>query len=827
MAGEVETDVYKVDTQQAEAAWLQLAKAVAANQEELEYLIKENVEFITRQERANNALRDASGRFASAASAADKLGKFTRDVNGYLRDAQGRFVNGTRAAELLEQGLIDAAEAAEILAREAEKAGKGTEEAGKKSKKAKGEVDDLAKSLKEDLADSLFSATARYELFKEAISAVGDFIIEGAEFNRQEANSIRVLANSYRLAGYDGEVMAAVVQEQASKMERLTGATAESTREINKMLLTTEMGPQLIQRTTRAAQNMAEVLGKDVVEVADALAEAYAEQEDSIDELNLVVGEAEFAAKGFVAILEKVESLSSGATTAVTEQQKALNEVSGAWRDFQSAIGGAANEMLAMMNASGSISKYLDAWSELLNGKTTKALWAQEDRQKKINKAIEDEIRLTMMVGEARKDLEESNPKFAFYQDQVRGVKFLEAELAKAEKARKRLQGIDVDVRHQPLVMDEMDIESDFPRRLRVQKELAKKELKETLAELAKAIKANEDLLKEDAKSTEEYAKFEVQIREANRQMREQEHAEMLALDRADQALFNEAMKEQRDRREEELRLQREQIDAHWEAVLEDMRGYASQFVETGVGMFSGFLTANSDFNNEINSRRADARAAELEDMDIARARAEVEKELMGEVSAARRVELNDRLKKLDEKNAATLEELGISRTKAEAEKELAAEERAANQQRIADFLGNLAEQAAVKAIFQTAEGFANLASYNYSAAAMNFAAAGQYAAVAVAAGGAAVVLSNTRGRTREEREQLEAMDRDAAERDAQARERANQAQARSDDASGGQLPGTQVNVYNIGIAGVTQVQQARELERIRKEYESLRTGKG
>lgn len=161
-------------------------------------------------------------------------------------------------------------------------------------------------------------------------------------------------------------------------------------------------------------------------------------------------------------------------------------------------------------------------------------------------------------------------------------------------------------------------------------------------------------------------------------------------------------------------------------------------------------------------------------------------------------------------------EEVQAERTKME--KQLADERGAAYLKMTADALASIAQQAAVKAVMEGVEAIAALAVGNVPGAALHGAAAAGYAGVAVLAGGTAAVMSSARGMTTDERKQLESA------RNAD-KERAAKEKQQAAERKGEVVAGTVVNVYNLGITGATEVEQAKELERIRMKYNDLRTG--
>lgn len=169
------------------------------------------------------------------------------------------------------------------------------------------------------------------------------------------------------------------------------------------------------------------------------------------------------------------------------------------------------------------------------------------------------------------------------------------------------------------------------------------------------------------------------------------------------------------------------------------------------------------------------------------------------------------------ERRQADLEEQGIHRTITELRKEAESEQAAAFQKKTAEVLANLALEAGKNAVVEGAQAIAAAARYDFGAAALHGAAAAAFGVAAGVAGGAAYAISQSRGKTREERAQLEALER----RDQAARERDERQRAQQDRAA----IGTQVNVYNFGIAGQTETAQARELARIQREYGNLSLG--
>lgn len=173
-------------------------------------------------------------------------------------------------------------------------------------------------------------------------------------------------------------------------------------------------------------------------------------------------------------------------------------------------------------------------------------------------------------------------------------------------------------------------------------------------------------------------------------------------------------------------------------------------------------------------------------------------------------------------------EQLRIGKSKAEGDAAVAAfetksseEATAALAEKTAAVLADIATQAGVKALMYGAEAIGFLVSEEYEKAANAGIAAGLFGAVAVAAGGSAAAINSNRGMTSSESASL-ASSNTKASKDSAAREAAQTAQR-----GGSTTQGSVYNIYHMGITGQTEVEQGRELERIRSEFDDTKTGNG
>lgn len=231
---------------------------------------------------------------------------------------------------------------------------------------------------------------------------------------------------------------------------------------------------------------------------------------------------------------------------------------------------------------------------------------------------------------------------------------------------------------------------------------------------------------------------------------------------------------EEAAKRSNERKLQ-EQVQ-FWQSLKQQAQQYGEQILDVGMNFVAKELTAHTKFN------------AALFDLQVQR-----ETVGMTETQAlAKRYQMEEDLR---QSKVASLEA------------ELAAA------------LASVAKDAAVKALWEGAQAIASAASYDEVGAEQHAVAALLYAGVAVAAGGSAYAISSNRGMTADEKNQLA----DAKKQ----QEKSNEREAKQTSQRGAAEAGNTIIVNYMGIAGVSELQQAKELERIRKQFNASLTGTG
>lgn len=231
---------------------------------------------------------------------------------------------------------------------------------------------------------------------------------------------------------------------------------------------------------------------------------------------------------------------------------------------------------------------------------------------------------------------------------------------------------------------------------------------------------------------------------------------------------------------EEEKRLAKEAADIqkqHLQDVLNEFKQFGQQLIGFGLSMWRESLTAQTKFNEQMKQYQIDR-----------------------EVMASK--------------------ELGLNKSRADIEKQLTAEAANAQKQRTADFLAGIAQQAVMTAIMESAKAIASLASYDYGGAALHAAAAVAFGAIAATTGAAASSISTGRGMTTGERQQLEQAELDK-------RERMNREKEQAGQVSSGTERGSNINIFYLGLPGMTEAEMGKDLARIQSTYDDLKTGGG
>lgn len=677
------------------------------------------------------------------------------------------------------------------------------------AKKSNEEQKKLADFLKKDLQDSLFSAQAGYDAVRTSISKVSHELVEAVKaFNESEVVSMR-LNVALQNAGIGSTAFKGRLDEQASALQRLTGVQDENVTQLQTMLVTMGVGKENLIRFTNAAYGLAAATGQDATAAARLLARAMGEGKDELKRYNIEVDEADFKARGFAAVLEKAEGAIKGMNTSLPEGVKQMNALKGSFSDFQEAVGGVASSaavgevstnkfglaLLALAPPLAPIAllykalgidtiKFtdaLDGLSELITGKARDAAAAYGETVAKGNKIQEEwaieQQKLTIAVTEFQRRQRlgiAMGPEYA-QSLETQGAKVR----ALAEEYNKLGTAASIPLSNK-IVLPEQVIDTDaIKKRIEAERAAAKQIEAERKRLREQEAKRRSEEVKEDFFGGELAAQgfktpTALDFRLASdRQNVEQIAAVTAALAEADRK----ALAKQIEIDTEAYAARKQMREQSQDEMAASLDNWGQQFLGAWAGYLQGVLTSNTKFSAQMRQLDIERATAGMAEADAAKKRTEMEKKLQ------------------DERGAAFLKVT-------------------------ADALASIAVQAGTKALWEAAEAVASLAlgPAGIPAATQHGIAAGMYAGVAVAAGGAAAGISAARGTTAEESAQLETA-KENKSKEREAREKDQKEQIANVQA------GTTITIINIGIAGKTEAEQGKELERVRAKYADLRTG--
>lgn len=678
-------------------------------------------------------------------------------------------VQVTQSAELNAQtaALADTHRKTEEALKEHGEALKGVERETRKAAEAQKSMADF---LKEDLNGALLSAQAQYDFLKKSIGAVVSFVESGVgKFIESEQATVR-LDFAMKNAGIAGTTLAADLHELAESVERTTGQSAEFVKGLEQTALQLGVAPERVGRFTMAALDLAAATGTDARNALMQLTRANAEGKDELKRWGISVDEAAFAAKGFDAVLEEVEKRVGGTSQAVSNTLVGVNELSATWDDFQKGVG---ESVVQFANATGA----LNALNEAMKGATYLTSKQREnDLRKEELVNIKERLRQLNEIAETGQltDAQAQERMLVMAREQQLLVYFAVQNQHAAETQRQL--NAEVKKGHEENEKHLKKAKDDGRERLLYAMGLEGQDPTPELERIAKFNKALE----------------EVQQKQGEREVRDAEDVAKRVIDLEKYKL------QERLKANEAARAAEEQM---W-------HDFTGQLQNAAVAVGQGFLAiaqeqilTNNAFRDEYTRASNDRMAQD-----------------QAEADARKRIG-DDKYEQLSEEQRVSEKNVTLAQRQAEITKRTAEEEKAAFAKRTAEILAGVATEAGGRALFEGAAAIASAAAYDANGAALHGTAAALYAGVAAALGGAAYTITQSRGKTSDERAQLESLnqrERERVQRDAREAASASKGNA-----------GPSVVVYQMGISGFTELEQARELERMRREAVKLATGGG
>jgi hypothetical protein len=633
------------------------------------------------------------------------------------------------------------------------------------------------------MTTSFIKAEAAIGLFKQGFWATVELLKESVAAYAEAERVERQLAE---VAGRNTEAF----KRQAAAFQGTLGVSDEMVMQLQTMALQFGAAPRQVEALTQAVLDYSARTGKDAPQAMRTFLQAAAQGRDGIEKLGLRYQSTGELTKDLTLLTKELSAEYSGASAAAAETLEGkwnkLNESIGTLKENLGALFATVEEKTGALDY---LSKYFGALNHLITGGGEKEL-AKSDALISKLKGIGDEIVSTTQALKQAQAVVDAGG-FVTNAEKFRVTKLQQ----QIEDLKKQRAAVMQDLGMAPLEGDGKpqktgDALKEEERRrkeaLKARQEMERNFLRNIHRQNAdENRKALEEQNRIDKEAEEERLEGEKRFMKNRHQ---NAHAMVLEAFEQQDKLDKEAEDKEEEHQKRLLEIQQERLEA--------AKDLAASFAGFGLALLKEQILANDEFNRELRQKSIERRAMEAAEDEIKQRYAEADLERMGE-----------------EERAATLAAIAKEREAGVAQ-ELAAEEAAANQKRLAEFLANIGEQAAMKALFEGAAAVASAAAYDYKGAAEHAISAGLFAGVAVAAGAGAAAITQSRGRTSDEKAQLEDSDRRSQR---EARQRSQQAEA-ADVA-----PTVIFNQY--GFTGVTETQRAVEMEKRLRDARRLKTG--
>lgn len=193
--------------------------------------------------------------------------------------------------------------------------------------------------LKEDLEKSLLSAHAQYEMLKEAVKAVGEFVMESSHKYLENAEISARMTVTLRNMGYEAEQLVRHFEAEATALAKVTGKSDDYIGNLQNLIIGMGVGADQVDRFTEDALNLANLMGQDATTAARLLSRAHMEGKEELKRYGIVVDDVKFSHQGFTHVLEEVEKRVHGINDEMPEAIKRTREYGVAWEEVQKKAG--------------------------------------------------------------------------------------------------------------------------------------------------------------------------------------------------------------------------------------------------------------------------------------------------------------------------------------------------------------------------------------------------------------------------------------------------------------------------------------------------------
>lgn len=622
-----------------------------------------------------------------------------------------------------------------------------------------------------------------------------DVLAEGVQGYLDSEKAIKKVESAIRLSGLPVEETTARWNDYANSVERLTGTSGDSILAIQQMMLQMGIAPGQIQRVTDASLRLAEATGQDATTAARQLAIAYTQGASELKKFGIDVDDTVIAAKGFAGVLNEVESRFGPVGSSTTDLERDVNALKFEWAEFTKSLGGSLVTLAQTSGALDALKTAAEYWRGVLSGSHAQEK-ADEEAWKKLMGELQQAEHHVRRIETNIENLTEG----LLYGLTKEKQDEIDRWFVELEKAREKLRGIQakagIGTPEAPTNATDANDRAAQEAKARLDK-IAEEKRKAWEREKAEQKRRDDEVFRLEQQKFEKQQQIQKKFldeyfneqkkqaeKQAEHEKKQAEHRYEIqkVVDEIGLAGTREYLEQRMatiedftSREAQALKANAEKLKTHWESVQNDLKSYMHTLLNGFANALGQMLTENHRFTAQMNHLA-------------------IQRKMAG----------------MDEAEAAE--------TRAAMEKQMSAQRAAAFLKMTADMLTQIAVQAGVKAVWEGAEAVAAAARYDYASAAQHGTAAGLYAGVAIAAGGTAAIISNTRPFTAEEQAQLDSMQEGTEKEVGSAAGGRGETTEESD-------AGARVNVYYLGITGQTEMQQAAELERIQREYSNLKTG--
>ena len=655
----------------------------------------------------------------------------------------------------------------------------------------------------ESQTESFFKAEAAIELLKEGWEKLTEFIGESLKTFADAEKSERLLS---QVAGENTEAF----RRQADAMQQQLGVSHTLVESLDAMALRYGAVPSQVEALTRAVLDYSTATGRDATGAMQQLLNSVEQGTDGLKRMGVQYQSSGEVTKDLaIATQALAEKYGGTAAAAADTYSGSLAKMHLQYEDLQESTGKFLANAAIQTGIMGKLAEAARGLNTALFG--DKDQEAKDARAKAISDLNEQKTEALKKQQQATRDIE------YFYEHEeentlTMGVsKIKEAELEYLAFSKQ----VDDIITKMNAAQADINKAGDGPTGAGDPHATAKAvQAQQTQdAAILAAVKADGAVMEAEKKKQQD-ALFEMTNYATQQQIDLEKQIDKAT--ESDAAVMAAKLQKQADGADKIEVSMMKQTAAEEKKIKKDLFDFiansAIDVAKVGLDALKTLETANQAYTSKLNDANVQQRA-------IAQATSDLQQKYS-----------DQQLKNMSDQQYAAALGAQADKDRAGVAQQLAAGQAAALEQQLASTLANIGEQAAVKALFATAEGIAYAAGFMEGNAALAFASAAEFAAVAAVTGVGAYAISQSRGLTTDESDNLASLTSQnaaalnpATARGGSSSGTTNAAPGTVDNGSG--TGNTSINVY--GIAGYTQAQQAQALTLLQRQYAKLKTGSG